>query len=198
MTDYLSYLVDQFPYLGLFVLIILGGIGMPFPEDTTLILGGFLISEEVVRPLSAILVIYSGLLIADFFIFLVGNKYGRAVINHPMFRKLISSNSISAIERRFAKRGVAMIIIGRHLIGLRAQIFLVAGVMKMPPLKFLAADAISAPLTMALMMGAGYAGGYSLEIVKRHVTKVEHIAVVLLTIALIVYVFYRYFKGRRI
>jgi len=70
--------------------------------------------------------------------------------------------------------------------------------MKMPPLKFLAADAISAPLTMALMMGAGYAGGYSLEIVKRHVTKVEHIAVVLLTIALIVYVFYRYFKGRRI
>jgi len=53
----LSGLIEHFPYLGLFILLILGGIGFPFPEDTTLILGGFLISTHVIKPVPALLVI---------------------------------------------------------------------------------------------------------------------------------------------
>lgn len=194
----MTSLVDQFPYLGLFLLLVLGAAGLPFPEDTTLILGGFLISKKVAEPLPVFLVMYAGLLIADFMIFLVGNKYGRAVVNHPIFRKVISPQSLAAIERKFAKKGVLLIIFGRQLIGLRTQIFLAAGVTKMSPLNFLAADAVSSPLTMAFMMGAGYAGGHSLGIIEKEITRVEHVAVVLFTVALIVYVFYRHFKGRNI
>jgi membrane protein DedA with SNARE-associated domain len=36
--------INHFPYLGIFLLLILGGMGLPFPEDTTLILSGFLIA----------------------------------------------------------------------------------------------------------------------------------------------------------
>ncbi|MBF0558365.1 MAG: DedA family protein [Nitrospirae bacterium] len=194
MASYLSYLVAQFPYMGLFALLILGGVGLPFPEDATLILCGFLISEELVRPLPALLVVYAGLLITDFFIFLVGNKYGHAVVNHPVFRKIISERSLAAVERKFADKGVMLIIIGRHLIGLRAQIFLTAGVMKMSPLKFLGADAFSSLITMSLMIGAGYAGGNSLEIIRRGVSKAQHLAVVLLIVSLVAFLIYRYCK----
>lgn len=48
MSD-ISGLVEHFPYLGLLVLLVLGGLGLPFPEDTTLILCGFLISTKVVK-----------------------------------------------------------------------------------------------------------------------------------------------------
>ena len=198
MSHYLSYLVDQFPYLGLFVLLLLGGIGLPFPEDTTLILCGFLISEEVVKPVPALLVTYAGLQIADFLIYLIGNKYGDAVVNHPVSRKFISSKSLDTVKRQFAKRGVMLIVAGRHLIGLRTQIFLVAGVMKMPPLKFLAADAISSPITMAIMIGAGYVGGQSLEIIEKDVSRLGHVVVVLLTLCFITYLLYRYFRNPRI
>ncbi len=191
----ISEIVAQFPYMGLFILLILGGVGFPFPEDATLILCGFLISAEVVKPVPAILVVYIGLLIADFFIFLAGNKYGHMVINHPWFRKFISPDRLTALEQQFVKRGVMLILIGRHLVGLRAQIFLAAGVMKMSPLKFLAADGFSSLFTMLLMIGAGYVGGHSLEIVIKNIHRVEHVAIVLLTVALAAYLIYVYVKS---
>jgi membrane protein DedA with SNARE-associated domain len=40
----------------------------------------------------------------------------------------------------------------------------VAGVMKMPGLKFLFADALSALITMAIMIGIGYLGGSQIPI----------------------------------
>jgi membrane protein DedA with SNARE-associated domain len=189
--------IHQFPYIGLFLLLILGGLGLPFPEDATLILCGFLISEAVVKPVPVLLVVYVGLLISDFFIFLVGNKYGSAVINHPVFHKFISSQRLRFIKDQFAEKGIWLIIAGRHLAVLRAQIFLAAGVMKMSPLKFFTADAVSAVLTMALMIGAGYLGGNSLEIIKKDITQVGHAAVVLLMTALAVYLLYRYFRDLR-
>ncbi len=192
-----SGIIDQFPYFGLFALLILGGLGLPFPEDATLILCGFLMSTGVVKPVPVLLVVYAGLLISDFFIFLVGNKYGSAVINHPVFHKFISSQRLKFLEDQFAKKGIWLIIAGRHLAVLRAQIFLAAGSMKMSPLKFFAADAVSAVLTMTLMTGAGYIGGNSLEIVKKNVTQIGHVAVVLLTTALAVYLLYRYFRDLR-
>jgi len=197
MTHYLSYLIDQFPYIGLFMLLILGGLGMPFPEDATLILCGFLISTEVVKPVPVLLVVYAGLLISDFLIFLVGNKYGSAVINHPVFHKFISAQRLKFVEDQFAKKGIWLIIAGRHLAILRAQIFLAAGVMKMSPLKFFGADAVSALFTMTLMTGAGYAGGNSLEIIKKDMTHIGHATVVLLTTALAGYLLYRYFRDLR-
>ncbi len=195
--QWVTGIIGQFPYLGLFALLILGGMGLPFPEDASLILCGFLISTEVVKPVPVLLVVYAGLLISDFFIFLVGNKYGSAVINHPVFHKFISSQRLKFIEDQFAKKGIWLIIAGRHLAILRAQIFLAAGVMKMSPLKFFAADAVSAVFTMTLMIGAGYVGGNSLEIIKKDITQIGHAAVVLLTIALAVYLLYRYFRDLR-
>ncbi len=196
MTHHLLF-VDQFPYFGLFSLLILGGMGLPFPEDATLVLCGFLISTEVVKPVPVLLIVYAGLLISDFFIFLVGNKYGSAVINHPVFHKFISLQRLKFIEDQFDKKGIWLILAGRHLAVLRAQIFLAAGVMKMPPLKFFSADAVSAVFTMALMVGAGYVGGNSLEIIKKDITRIGHAAVVLMTIALAVYLLYRYFRDLR-
>src|SRR4030066_1119859 len=82
--------VNHFPYLVIFLLLILGGVGLPFPEDATLLLGGFLMAHYVIKPLPAFLVVYSGLLITDFSLYLVGKKYGRRVVEHKRFRKIIS------------------------------------------------------------------------------------------------------------
>jgi membrane protein DedA with SNARE-associated domain len=137
-------LVSHFPYFGLFVLLILGEIGLPFPEDATLILSGFLTAHDVVKPLPAFLVVYFGLLITDFSLYLVGKRYGRSVVTHKRFHKIISPDNLSKLEEKFRKWGGLVVFLGRHVWGLRAQIFLVAGVMKMSATKFLVADAISA------------------------------------------------------
>jgi membrane protein DedA with SNARE-associated domain len=191
-------LINHFPYLGVFLLLILGGIGFPFPEDTTLMLSGFLIAHDVIQPLPAFLVIYTGLLITDFFLYLMGRKYGRMLVEHKRFRRIISSNRLSELEEKFKKRGVWVVLVGRHLLGLRAQIFLVAGVMRMSAIKFLMADAVTALLTIALMGGIGYAGGNSIQVLKKDVTRIEHIAILVFMVLLASWIIFKYFKNREI
>jgi len=179
------------------MLLILGGIGFPFPEDTTLILCGFLISHEIVRAVPALAMVYSGILITDFSLYLVGKKYGKAVITHKRFRRFLSPEKIARLEDKFRERGILVILFGRQLVGLRAQIFIVAGITGMPALRFLAVDSVTAILTIALMAGAGYMGGQSLEIIKNDVTRVKHVAIFSLVIALAIYLLFRYFKARK-
>jgi membrane protein DedA with SNARE-associated domain len=189
-------LINHFPYLGIFLLLILGEIGFPFPEDATLILGGFLTAHGVIKPLPGFSVLYLGLLTTDFSLYLVGKKYGRSVVEHKRFHKIISSDRLSKLEEKFKKWGGLVVFLGRHVWGLRAQIFLVAGVMKMSATKFLMADGIAAFFTIALWGGIGYLGGNSLQVLKKDVTRIEHIAVVVLVLLLACGIFFWYFKNR--
>lgn len=189
--------IDHFPYGGIFILLILGGVGLPFPEDATLILSGFLVSHGIIKLLPGFLVIYAGLLMSDFFLYWVGKKYGRRVVEHKKFQKLISSEKLLKLEEKFKKWGVLVVLFGRHLLGLRAQIFLVAGVMRMHPIRFLIADAATALFTIALMGGIGYVGGNSIQVLKRDLTRIEHIAIVTFVISLTIWMFFRYIKMKR-
>lgn len=191
----LTELIKHVPYLGLFLLLILGGVGFPFPEDTTLILCGFLISTGIVKPVPTLLNVYSGILMADVFLYFVGKKYGRMIVTHKKFKKILTPERLTWIEDKFSKRGVFIILLGRHLIGLRAQIIIVSGVMKMSFGKFLIADAISSIFTIAVMVGAGYMGGISLQVIKNDISKIEHVGILLAVVGLIVYVVFRYFKS---
>jgi len=188
---------DHFPYLGIFLLLVLGGIGLPFPEDTTLILSGFLVAHDVAKPLPAFLVIYPSLLMTDFFLYLVGKKYGRRVVEHKRFRKVISSDRLSKIEEKFRKWGIWVVLVGRHIVGLRAQIFLAAGVMKMDAIKFLIADGASSLITIALMSGIGYVGGNSIQVLKKDLARIEHIAIVCFVILLASWIVFRHIKIKR-
>ena len=190
-------LLGQSPYIGLFLLLILGAIGFPFPEDITLILCGFLISIKAARPVPAILVVYVGMLITDFGLYYIGRKFGRKIITHRKFQKIMTPERLSLLEVKIAKWGVFIILIGRHLLGLRAQIFLASGIMKMPAAKFLLADAFAAPFTIAIMVGAGYAGGYSIEVIREHVSRIEYLAAIILAVLVAsIYAIYRYIRAK--
>jgi membrane protein DedA with SNARE-associated domain len=188
--------INNFPYLGIFVLLILGAIGLPFPEDTTVMLCGFLVASNVVKPLPSFLVIYIGLLIADFFLYSVGEKYGRRVVEHRRFHRLISPKKLLILEEKFKKRGILVIFIGRHLIGLRAQIFIVAGIMKMSSIKFLIADAVTALVTITLMGGIGYVAGNRIQVVKENMARIEYVVIIVFAMSLASWIAFRYFKTR--
>jgi membrane protein DedA with SNARE-associated domain len=168
-------LVQQFPYIGLFALLILGGIGLPFPEDATLLLSGILVAQEVIEPVRAILVIYVGLLLTDFFLYAVGKKYGRWVVEHKRFHRIISPENMAKVEEKVKTWGIWAIFLGRHVIGLRAQLFLVAGVMRIPAIKFLIVDAVSALFTIGIWGGIGYWGGNSIPVWVKDLKRIEHI-----------------------
>ena len=188
--------INNFPYIGIFVLLILGAIGFPFPEDTTFMLIGFLIANGVMELLPSFLVGYIGLLMADLLLYSVGKKYGRMVVEHKRFHRLISPEKLLKLEERFRKRGILLIIFGRHLIGLRAQIFIVAGIMKMSSIKFLITDAATALVTIGLMGGIGYFAGNRIQVVKENMGRIESIVIIVFAMLLASWIAFRFFKTR--
>ncbi|GAB4490051.1 MAG: DedA family protein [Thermodesulfovibrionales bacterium] len=194
--EYLSGLIGAFPVLGLFTLIVLGALGLPFPEDATLLLCGFLIANDVVAPGPAMAVVFAGLMSTDYFLYAIGRKYGEKIVAHPRFRRIMSEETLLRLEDKFRKRGGMIILFGRHLMGLRAQLFLVAGVMKMPPHVFGAFDAFSAALTMVLFVGLGYMGGESYETLKQDISRIEHLVTFVVILAAGIAVTVWFFRHR--
>jgi membrane protein DedA with SNARE-associated domain len=189
--------IQHFPYLALFVLLILGTLGLPFPEDGILLMSGFLTAHHVIRPLPAFLIVYSSLLMTDFLLYSVGKKYGRRLVEHKRFQKIITNDRLAKLEEKFKKWGFLVVFFGRHLLGLRAQIFLVAGVMKMSWKKFLMVDGTSALFTIALWGGLGYLGGNQIQSLKRDVANIEQIIMIILVAMVGSMLFFRYLKRRR-
>jgi len=172
--DQTTSLIQPSPYVGIFLLLILGTLGLPFPEDTTLMLSGFLMAHDIIQSLPALIVIYPTLLMTDFLLYWIGKRYGRRVVEHKIFHRIISLNRLLKLEGKFRKRGIWVVFFGRHLLGVRAQIFLAAGVMRMPARKFLLADALSALITMAMMIGIGYFGGSQIKMLREDLARMNH------------------------
>ena len=190
-------LIEHFPYLGLLILLILGTLGLPFPEDGILLLSGFLTGHNVIRPFPTFLVVYSSLLMTDFLLYSVGRKYGRRLVEHKKFNKIITHGRLAKLEEKFQQWGALVVFFGRHLLGLRAQIFLVAGVMRMSWKKFLIVDATSALLTITLWGGLGYLGGNSIQAFRREITGIEQMVMVILATLVGSWLLLRYLKKRR-
>jgi len=190
--------VQHYHYVGLFLLLILGGVGFPFPEDATFILTGILLSNDVIKTFPAFLTVYSGLLIADLILYSAGRKYGRKVAMLKPFRRMLTPDRFTRLEYKFATRGWSYILFGRHLAGLRAQLFLVAGVMRMPIVRFLTADAFSAVFSVLIWGGAGYLFGYKFLFFREKFAKIEHMVIFpLVGAAVLAGLIYLFARSRR-
>jgi membrane protein DedA with SNARE-associated domain len=188
--------IQHFTYIGIFCLLILGGVGFPFPEDAVLIMSGLLIAHDAIKLIPAVLIIYPSLLIADFILYSIGRKYGRTIVEHKRLSKIVSPATLLRFEERFTRWGALTVFLGRHFVGFRAPIFLISGVMRIPRTKFLIADGLSAIITISFNLGLGYLGGNSLLILRKDITRVDYILILALVILVASWIFLRYFRDR--
>jgi membrane protein DedA with SNARE-associated domain len=191
-----SAVILHFTYIGIFCLLILGGLGLPFPEDGILIISGLLIAHGTIKLVPALLVIYPSLLIADFILYSIGRKYGRMVVEHKRFSKIVSPATLLRFEQKFTRWGALMVFLGRHFIGFRAPIFLISGVMRISRTKFLVADSLSAIITISINLGIGYLGGNTLMLLRKDITRVDYILILVLILLVSGWIIMRYFRDR--
>lgn len=180
--------IEHLPYLGLFVVLVLGGLGFPFPEGVSLMICGFLISSHVAEPLIIIPLALAGVLSGDMLSYIIGRRYGRAMLKHRMFKKIVSQRRLETFEEKFNKRGLVFIFFGGRFI---SGIFLVAGIMRMPRSRLLLCDALSAITGIVVWGGIGYMSAHSLEILRQDVTRIEHLVILISVFFLVVYLFYK-------
>jgi len=194
--------IAKFSYPGLFFLLILGGLGVPFfPEDLILIVCGMLISFKIIKPIPAIIIAYSGLVISDFMLYYAGKKFGRKIITNKRFEKILSPAKFLILERKFIRHSTLLMLLGRLLVGFRTQVFILAGITRVPVYKFLIIDAFSSAVVLSIMVSAGYMGGKFLENIKKGIMYIEYIVgliVIFAIILILIYFSYKYLTRNNI
>lgn len=159
LLDYLSSLSPEAVYLALAGILLLCGLGLPIPEDISLISAGYMAHLGVVNVHTAFTVCFAAVLIGDTLAFFLGRFFGARVLETRFFQRLFTPRKQLRVRAYFRKYGSKVIFIGRFLPGLRFSIFFSAGMLRLRAYVFFVYDALAAILSVpALVYLAWYFG----------------------------------------
>lgn len=168
MEDFLINLISGvsggFSYAIVFTILIICGLGVPLPEDVSLILGGFLVHEEKAQLYFMMLTGYVGIIAGDSLIFAMGRRFGSKVGSEPgFFQRIISPAKRARVERLFKRHGEKIIMLARFLPGVRSVTYFTAGSVGMRYSHFILFDSIAALASAPIFVFLGYKFGGELE-----------------------------------
>lgn len=168
-----------------FVWLLAGSIGAPLPEDAALLGTGVLIHRDLVEPVLAMVVVFVGVLGGDAILFFTARRLGPAAYQRKLFQKILPPERRARLEHAFERHGGKLVFAGRHVAGLRAAVFAMAGINGMRPRRFLFWDALAACITVPLTVAVGYAGSAHVDRVRAGVARFEHYVLAVVVIALL-------------
>ncbi|MFL5309220.1 MAG: DedA family protein [Myxococcales bacterium] len=167
MEHTLAELLQRYTYPAMLLLLSAAGIGVPISEDLVLLIAGALSAQGVTRFVPTLLAGYLGVVFGDVLIHHWGKKLGPAAYEHRLVRKVISPERAEKLRSHFGRHGFWTVVVGRHTPGLRAPIFFLSGASGVRFLTFLVADALSAAVTVPLVVTLGHLFGEHLDDIRR-------------------------------
>ena len=160
-------------YFVLFGILIFSGLGLPVPEEATLILGGYLAYLQFIDFWTAFWVLSLGIVAAD----LVGYSLGRlggdwiyGKISHWRVAAILFENA----KIYFEKYGEKMVLFTRPLLSVRVAIPMLAGHFRMNLTKFIIYDLLGALPWTFFLLYLSYYFGSGLELITE-VKEIKHI-----------------------
>ena len=156
-------LVGKLGYLGIALLLVLGGLGLPVPEEAPIILAAvFSKSGRLWWPM-ALASCLVGVLLGDFLVYGLGYVYGEKVLSLPLTRKFLTKARETQMQGYFHRHGFKILILGRFAVGFRTAAYLTAGILKLPVLRLFLTDLLAASLSTFLMFGLGYVFAHQIQ-----------------------------------
>ncbi len=171
--------------------LIVAGLGLPIPEDIMLLAAGVLVHRGEVSYVGALVACAVGVFVGDTTIFLLARRLGPAALSRRPFRWLITPERHERIEGMFARYGNVIVFMARHMAGLRAPTFAMAGMHGMPLSKFWLWDGLGLCVSAPVVIGIGYWLADNLDRAKALLGRFELVVIVALLVALVAFVVWR-------
>jgi membrane protein DedA with SNARE-associated domain len=169
----LDQLAAHNTYLGVFALLLAGGLGVPIPEELPVLAAGVLSREGLAQWWLALPLCVLGVLSGDLIRYWAGRHWVERVLSLRPVRWVLSLERERRLKAAYRRHAVKTVVIARHVIGLRAAAFLTAGIARVPFWKFLATDAGAALLGVPLSFGLAYFFTDQIEAILTDVHRVE-------------------------
>lgn len=118
MEDFLK----TWDYLGVFVGIILTGLGFPMPEELPVVIGGGIVHELNAsdwRWWRMLLACIAGVIVGDSCLYFIGRYWGVRLLQIPFVKRVLTPEHLASISQNFDKYGVKILLFARLTPGIR-------------------------------------------------------------------------------
>lgn len=193
----LQSFLEHFTYLGIFLTLFGAGLGVPIPEEGPIIAAGVLAHAKVVRWWIALPLCLVGVLAGDIVLYWVGHHWGERVLGWRAVRRVLSRHREEQLKHAYRRHGVKIVFAARHVVGLRAAVFLTAGISRVPFGRFLAVDAAAALIGVPAGFGIAFLFTDQVERLLADVHRIERWLVLYALVALAAWLAYLAYRQNR-
>ncbi len=172
------------------------GLGLPIPEDITLLTMGYLtylpLPDGSPRPNASVplasVMAFVACMAGDGIMFSIGRRYGLGIVSHRPFRWVLTPKRLEHARKVVQEHGPKMLFAARFMPGLRSVGFFTAGSLGIRYLTFLTFDGLAAALSVPAFIFAGWYWGADIDWAIAQVRRFEHglLLLILLVIALVI------------
>jgi membrane protein DedA with SNARE-associated domain len=166
--------------------LLVGGLGIPLPEDAALLAAGVLVFHHAVPPVVGYAGAFVAVIAGDVMLFLLARRLGPAAYERRLFRRLMPPARRQRFEDAYRRHGGRIVVVARHVAGMRAATFALAGIHGMPLRRFVCWDALAACVSVPLVITVGYVGALHVDRVRSGLASAEHFLVVAVIAAAVV------------
>jgi membrane protein DedA with SNARE-associated domain len=160
--EFLDLLIQFFTrhgYLAVFAVLMICSLGIPFPEDITLVAGGVIAGLGYADVRVMCVVGLAGVLLGDSLMFLVGRYLGVRAMRLRWVAVLLTPRRYAQVQAKFDRYGNRLMFVARFLPGLRTAVFFTAGMtQRVTFLRFIAFDGFAALISVPFWVWLGYYG----------------------------------------
>jgi len=178
--QHLSLLTPFGAYLWLAGILLLCGLGLPIPEDISLIAAGYFSYKGVLYIHKAFIVCLCAVLLGDTFAFFLGRWFGRRVLATGWARRYFTPRRQRRVRAYFRKFGNRVVFLGRFTPGLRFSIFFSGGMLHLRPSVFIIYDSMAAAISVPVLVYLAWFFGGQIAHVVSYARRTEHGILVLL------------------
>ena len=187
----LAVLFSPSSYLGIVVFLVLTGCGMPIPEEVAFVVAGVLSAEGRLHWEIALASCLIGAILGDSVMYAIGRRWGETLLGaHPRLAWMLQAKREKQFELAVQQHAFKVMFLSRFLVGIRGPVYVAAGAVHVPYLRFLLIDMFCASLVVTTFFSLAYFFGDSVLgwIRDAEITMTIAVLLVVVGIGLVLYV----------
>lgn len=144
--EHIQYWIHHYGYSGVFFILLLEMIGIPFPAETTLIISGFAWQKGIFSLPLLLFFASAGNIIGSMIAYTIGWYFGRPFVLRFGKHIGITNEKFDKLEEKFKKYGNWIVLFSKFIVGIRVLVPYLSGINRMPPTRFAVFNIVSATL----------------------------------------------------
>lgn len=188
----------QYGYAAVFIVLLACGMGVPIPEDVTLVAGGVIAGLGHANVHVMVVVGMLGVLIGDGLMFTAGRVYGVKILRFRMIARIMTPQRYAQVQQKFEKYGNWVLFVARFLPGLRTPIFISAGMSKkVSYIRFFLMDGFAALISVPIWVYLGAYGARNIDWLRKMIYRFEMGIFTALGIGAVILLYFWWKKRRK-